>query len=189
MSRNTIWDGLYNQLDKVTDFDKKLELFFPKIPIYFSKKIHSLKLLKIFKQKYHLRPILWKYCQYRPFSKRLSSFSKLPIYFPGNLKLLNVFSSIEQWCFLKGSLRKVSVFSVFENFQVFFRKKSISFCRKSNVLTSSDHMSKSEFPDAFGKKNCEVERFRKSSKRFFFKISIYFSKEGQELKVLRVLGQ
>ena len=152
MSRNTIWDGLYIELAKLTDLDKKFELFFSKIPTYFSKKIQSLKLFKILKQKYHLRPILWKYCQNRPFSKRLGSFSKLPIYFPGNLKLLNVLSSIEQCCFLKGILRKVSVFSVFENFQTFFRKKCISFSRKSNVLTSSDHMSNSEFREAFEKK-------------------------------------
>ena len=49
-------------------------------------------------------------------------------------------------------------------------------------------MTNCKFRDVFEKKTCEIKCFWKFQ-NVFFKWSIYFSKKGQILKVLRILGQ
>ena len=70
-----------------------------------------------------------------------------------------------------------------------FSGKKTAFSKNPTFWTSSEHKSISELRNAFEKKTCEVRRFRKISKRFFFKISIYFSEKVQNLNVLRILEQ
>ena len=68
------------------------------------------------------------------------------------------------------------MFSVFENFQVFFRKKTYLFPKNSTFWTSSDHMSNSEFRDAFGKKNAKLSVFEKVQNSFFQDIYLFFQR-------------
>ena len=68
------------------------------------------------------------------------------------------------------------MFSVFENLQVFFRKKN-SFFQKPNVLNVFRTQEHKWIAKRIWKKTCEVRRFRKISKRFFFQdIYLFFRK-------------
>ena len=91
-----LWDVFSVRLAKINIFGKTFKYFIQKKPTFFSRKSQSLKLLRIFQQKYHLRRFLQKFSQNQWFWKSLGSFSELPIYFLGNLKLLNVFSSFDR---------------------------------------------------------------------------------------------
>ena len=76
--------------------------------------------------------------------------------------------------FWKAFWRKISVFSVYENFQVFFRKKKhLFFSKNAKYWTSSKHMTNSKVGDVFEKNLSKLGVFE-SFETFFFKWSIYF---------------
>ena len=89
---------------------------------------------------------------------------------------MNVSSSLELWYFFKGILRKRSVFSVFENFQVFFRKKTYLFPKNPEFWTSSEYMSNSDFRDAFEKKLAKIIVLESFQNVFFQAIYLFFQK-------------
>ena len=114
------------QTCQINRFRQKIQVF-TQNPTCFSMKFQSLKLLSIFNQKYHLRRIPNKYCQDQQISKSLVSFSEWPIYFPGNLKLLNVFSSLGHFYFLwNASWEKMPRLPILGKKQYLFKTTSIS---------------------------------------------------------------
>ena len=127
MSKSTIWDGFNIELAKLFNFEKQIKLFFQKTPPVFPRKTKVWTFWEFFEQKYILRRILKKYNQCEKFSKSLVSFSKWPIYFHGNLKMLKVFSSLGQLYFLKRKLgQKCNVCRFWIKIRIFSKTTSIS---------------------------------------------------------------
>ena len=102
------------------------------------------------------------------FRKRRQFFSK-------KLKFWTFGDCMSNNNFWKAFWRKISVFSVFENFQVLFGKKTSLFPKNPNFWTSSKHMTKSKVRDVFEKKLAKLIVFE--SFKTFFKRSIYFSQK------------
>ena len=121
------------KMPRLPILEKKKDLF--KDNIYFSKQTKILIVLRIPKQNESLTRNLDKKCQivllksFKDFFlKKRHVFSKKNWSF----ELLEIASAKKN--FWKAFWRKISLFSVFENFQVFFRKKNISFPKKHKFL-------------------------------------------------------
>ena len=186
MSKNTIWDRLYIKLAKLIDFDEKFKLFNPKNPTSHPRKSKIWKFWEIW-AKLPFETHSMKILLISAIFKDVKQFFEITHLLSRKSRAVERFQfSWAKIVFERHSKEKYPCFAFLKTFKC-FSEKNISFSKNPTFRTSSEHMSISELRYEFGKKTCEVRRFGKVWKRFFFKISIYFSEKGQNLNVLRIL--